>query len=191
MLNNYLKYNKMNTPIPPRIPGSVSVKSAEIATLKVEDNIMVDGAISANGNITAGASGDAGSFISYPATATNGTLKLVAANAGGAFNTTISNGTMAQSTVYTMGDIGTTTGGLVVSTAVIRMKAVQAAAAAGGAAAQSFTDTFCTSTSVVVGNWVTQANAAAVNKIVPGNGSFIVTSTADAGVGTFSYIITK
>jgi hypothetical protein len=71
------------------------------------------------------------------------------------------------------------------------MKAVDAAAAAGGAAAQSFTDTFCTSTSVVIGNWVTQANPVEVLKIVPGNGSFVVTSSGDAGAGTFSYIITK
>ena len=90
-----------------------------------------------------------------------------------------------------MGDIGATTGGLVVSTSAIRMKSVAGAAAAGGNAAQSFTDTFCTSGSNVVGNWNTQANAAQVLKIVPGNGSFVVTSTADAGAGTFNYIITK
>ena len=71
------------------------------------------------------------------------------------------------------------------------MKAVAAAAAAGGAAAQSFTDTFCTTGSSVIGNWNTQANAVSVLKIVPGNGSFVVTSSGDAGVGTFNYIITK
>lgn len=143
------------------------------------------------GNISAGASGTAGTLISFPGTAANGSLILAAVNAGGAFNTTISNGTMGQSTVYTMGDIGASTGGLVVATTPIRMKAVDAAAAAGGAAAQSFTDAFCTSTSVVIGNWVTQTNAVEVVKIVPGNGSFVVTSTADAGAGTFSYLIIK
>lgn len=144
-----------------------------------------------NGPIQAGLSGTAGTLISFPATAANGSLILAAVNAGAAFNTTISNGTMAQSTVYTMGDIGASTGGLVVATSAIRMKSVAAAAAAGGAAAQSFTDAFCTSGSNVVGNWNTQANAASVLKIVPGNGSFVVTSSADAGVGTFNYIITK
>jgi hypothetical protein len=79
----------------------------------------------------------------------------------------------------------------VAASAPLNMKAVRAAAAAGGAAAQSFTDAFCTASSVVVGNWVVQANAASVLKIVPANGSFVVTSSADAGVGTFSYIITK
>lgn len=143
------------------------------------------------GNITSGSSGNAGTFISFPSTAANGTLILAATNAGGAFNTTISNGTIAQSTVYTMGDIGASTGGLVVATSAIRMKSVAGAAAAGGAAAQSFTDAFCTSASNIIGNWNTQANAASVLKIVPGNGSFVVTSSADAGVGTFNYIITK
>lgn len=79
----------------------------------------------------------------------------------------------------------------VAASAPLNIKAVHAAAAAGGAAAQSFTDAFCTASSVVVGNWVTQANAASVLKIVPSSGSFVVTSSADAGVGTFSYIITK
>lgn len=143
------------------------------------------------GNLSAGSSGNAGTLISFPATATNGSLIIAAVNAGGAFNTTISNGTMGQSTVYTLGDIGASTGGIVVATSAIRMKSVAGAAAAGGAAAQSFTDTFCTSGSNVVGNWNTQANAVSVLKIVPGNGSFVVTSSGDAGVGTFNYIITK
>src|SRR6185503_14737968 len=142
------------------------------------------------GNIQAGLSGTAGTLISFPGTAANGSFILAAVNAGGAFNTTLSNGVMGQSTVYTLPDIGAATGGVVVSTAAVRMKSVAGAAAAGGAAAQSFTDAFCTSGSNVVGNWNTQANAASVLKIVPGNGSFVVTSSADAGVGTFNYIIT-
>lgn len=143
------------------------------------------------GNVSAGSSGNAGSLISFPATAANGTLIISALNAGGAFNTTIRNSVMGQSTVYSMGDIGAATGGIVVATSALLMKSVAAAAAAGGAAAQSFSDAFCTSGSMVVGNWNTQANAASVLKIVPGNGSFVVTSSADAGVGTFNYIITK
>ncbi len=149
------------------------------------------GISSTTGNITAGSSANAGTFIAFPSTAANGTMIIAAGNAGGAFNTTISSGTIGQSTVYTIPDILAATGGIVVSTAAVRMKSVAEAAAAGGAAAQSFTDAFCTSGSVVIGNWVTQANAATVLTIAPGNGSFVVTSTADAGVGTFSYIINK
>lgn len=57
------------------------------------------------GNVVAGASGAAGTFISFPATAANGSLILAAVNAGGAFNTSISNGTMGQSSVYTIPDV--------------------------------------------------------------------------------------
>lgn len=143
------------------------------------------------GSLISGSSGNVGGLTLFPATAANGTFILAPVNAGGAFNTTLSNGVMGQSTVYTLPDIGAATGGVVVSTAAVRMKSVAGAAAAGGAAAQSFTDAFCTSGSNVIGNWNTQANAASVLKIVPGNGSFVVTSSADAGVGTFNYVIMK
>ena len=143
------------------------------------------------GNVTAGSSGHAGVVTSFPGTAANGSLILAGVNAGGAFTTTISNGTMGQSTVYTLGDIGATTGGIVVATSSIRMKSVAGASVGGGAAAQTITDTFCTSASNVVGNWNTQTNAVTVQKIVPGNGSFVVTSSGDPGSSTFNYIITK
>ena len=154
--------------------------------------ITSSGAIQATaGNVTAGSSGNAASLISFPATAANGTLIISALNAGGAFNTTIRNSVMGQSTVYSIPDILAATGGIMVSTTALRVKHVAAAAAAGGAAAQSFTDAFCTTGSTVIGNWNTQTNAASVLKIVPGNGSFVVTSSADAGVGTFAYMISK
>lgn len=168
-----------------------TVKDAD-APVSLSQPIEVAGAITSTiGNITSGSSGDAGTFIAFPPAAANGTLILAAGNAGGAFNTTVTSGTMGQSTVYTIPDILAATGNIMVSTSALRVKSVPAAAAAGGAAAQSFTDAFCTAASNVVGNWVTQANAASVLTIVPGDGSFVVTSTADAGVGTFNYIITK
>lgn len=71
------------------------------------------------------------------------------------------------------------------------MKSVAAAAVAGGSAANTISDAFCTSGSVVIGNFVSQTNPAEVEKIAPGTGSFVVTSTADPGTSTFSYIITK
>lgn len=154
--------------------------------------VATTGNISASqGNLIAGSSGYAGTVSSFPGTAANGELILAAVNAGGAFNTTISNGVMGQSTVYTLGDIGATTGGIVVATSDIRMKSVAGAVVAGGAAAQTITDAFCTTGSNVVGNWNTQANAVTVEKIVPGNGSFVVTSSGDPGASTFNYIITK
>jgi hypothetical protein len=57
-----------------------------------------------SGNLTAGASGSSGTVTSFPSTATNGSLILAASDAGGAFNSTISNGSMAQSTIFTMPD---------------------------------------------------------------------------------------
>lgn len=165
---------------------------AATTTVTLGQPLVVAGPItSSTGDITSGSSGDAGTFIAFPGTAANGTMIIAAGNAGGAFNTTITSGTIGQSTVYTVPDIGAATGDIVVSTAAVRMKSVAGAAAAGGAAAQSFTDAFCTSGSNVIGNWNTQANAASVLKIVPGNGSFVVTSSADAGVGTFNYVIMK
>jgi hypothetical protein len=143
------------------------------------------------GNVTAGSSGHAGTLTSFPGTATNGSLIIAGVNAGANNTTTISNGTMGQSTVYTLGDIGASTGGIVVATSAIRMKSVAGASVAGGAAAQTITDAFCTSGSNVIGNWNTQTNAVTVQKIVPGNGSFVVTSSGDPGASTFNYIITK
>lgn len=62
------------------------------------------------GNIQAGLSGTAGTLASFPATAANGSLIVAGVNAGGAFNTTISNGTMAQSTTYTIPDAANAAG---------------------------------------------------------------------------------
>lgn len=143
------------------------------------------------GNIQAGLSGTAGTLGSFPATAANGQLIIAAVNAGGAFNTTISNGTMGQSTVYTLGDIGASTGGVVVATSAIRMKSVAQAAVAGGAAAQTVTDTFCTTGSMVTASWNDTTNAVTIQKVAAGNGSFVVTSSGDPGSSHLNYIITK
>ncbi len=149
------------------------------------------GAAINSGNIQAGLSGTAGTLISFPGTAANGSLIVAGVNAGGAFNTTISNGTMGQSTAYTLGDIGAATGGIPVATSSIRMKSVADAAAAGGSATQNFVDAFCTAASVVLGAWQTQTTPASILTIVPGAGSFDVISSVDAGVGTFNYLIIK
>ena len=74
------------------------------------------GITSTAGNITSGSSGDAGTFISFPATAGNGTLILQAVNAGGAFNTTIASGTIGQSSVITIPDPGAATAKFVLDT---------------------------------------------------------------------------
>jgi hypothetical protein len=183
--------------------ASGDIKAATTTTtlgqpLNITGALGVTGAITASTNITAtdgpitsGSSGNAGTFISFPATAANGTFIFEALNAGGAFNTTLRNSVMGQSTVYSLGDIGAATGAIPVATGAISMKKVASAAAAGGNATQNFVDAFCTAASVVLGFWNTSANAVSIQKIVPGVGSFDVVSSADAGVGTFNYVIMK
>ena len=170
----------------PTIANHMAVFSNTTGTLVDDVATAING-----GNIQAGLSGTAGTLASFPSTAAKGSLKVAAVANTGDTAVTISNAAHGQASVYTIPDVGAATGGILVSTTALRTKIVAGAAAAGGAAAQSFTDAFCTSASCVIGNWNTQTNAASVLKIVPGNGSFVVTSSADAGVGTFNYIIAK
>lgn len=163
------------------------------------------------GNVVAGASGAAGTVSSFPTTAARGSLILAGVANAGNTNVTISNASHGQASVYSIPDVGAATGQFNVVTGALvsgnslvasgtagkladagyAIKTVAAAPAAGGSATQNFVDAFCTAGSNVIGNWNTQANAASVLKITPGVGSFNVVSTADAGVGTFNYIITK
>ncbi len=62
------------------------------------------------GTLTLGSSTHASSMTIFPASATNGTLIVSATNAGAANNTTITNGVMGQSTVYTIPDAGNAVG---------------------------------------------------------------------------------
>lgn len=149
-------------------------------------NLQVDA-----GNLLAGSSGSAGTVASFPATAGNGELILAAVDAGGAFNTTISNSTMGQSTVYSIPDVGAATGKILVNASQGLMKSVTAAVVAGGNASQTITDAFCTATSTVVANWNTQTNPASILTVTPGVGSFVVVSSADPGASTLGYIILK
>lgn len=73
------------------------------------------------GNFIAGASGTDGFFVSFPATATSGTLNLAAAtNATGDFDTTISNATaVAQDQVISIPDVGAATGEFLVKSAAL------------------------------------------------------------------------
>lgn len=61
------------------------------------------------GSFVAGSAGVSGTFVSYPATAGNGNLIVEALDAGGAFNTTIRNSAMGQSSVVSIPDPGAAT----------------------------------------------------------------------------------
>lgn len=94
---------------------SGDIKAASAAT-SLGQALSVTGALSSlTGSLVSGASGTAGTATLYPATAANGTFVLAAGNAGGAFNTTLTSGTMGQSTTYTIPDAGNAVGGLIVS----------------------------------------------------------------------------
>lgn len=64
------------------------------------------GAVINAGTIQSGLSGTVGGFIAYPPTAANGFLELLAVNAGGAFNTIISNSAMGQTSTISIPDPG-------------------------------------------------------------------------------------
>jgi hypothetical protein len=73
----------------------------------------------------------------------------------------------------------------------VAMKSVAQAAVAGGAAAQTVTDAFCTSAANVICTWNDTTNAVSIQKVVAGNGSFVVTSSGDPGASHLNYVIFK
>lgn len=170
----------------PTIANRIAIYTNTTGSLSEDAATAVNG-----GNIQAGLSGTAGNLISFPATAANGSLIISALNAGGAFNTTIRNSAMGQSTVYSLADIGAATGGIPVATTALRMKNVAAAAVAGGAASNLVTDAFCSSASVVLAAFQTSANAVSIQKVTAGNGSFTLLCSGDPGASTLNYVILK
>lgn len=80
---------------------------------------------STTGNITSGSSGDAGNFVSFPATAANGTFVFEALNAGGAFNTTLRNSVMGQSSVLSLPDPGASTANVLLDAGAANILAMQ------------------------------------------------------------------
>lgn len=167
-----------------------------------------------SGNIISGdTTGVQGKFRALSSTAGRGSLNFEASDNAGAFDLIVTNDSFAaasQINIPDASDVNQSFGVFGISTppvvgnmlkvlaasgviadAGFAMRPVLESAAAGGSATQNFVDAFCTTTSTVIGNWVTQSNPASVLTIVPNNGSFDVTSTADAGAGTFSYVIYK
>lgn len=109
-----------------------NIKAANAAPVTLGQNFAVtgtgifSGALSSTaGNITSGSSGDAGSFISFPATAANGTFIFEALNAGGAFNTTLRNSVMGQSSVLSFPDPGAATANVLLDTGAANILAMQ------------------------------------------------------------------
>lgn len=175
--------------------GNIALTAGTISTQGASGDIRTQGAgaqIQAEqGDVSAGGGATAGRLFSYAGGPNLGAILLKGIANAGNFFITIQNASHAQSTVLTVPDIGAATGGVVVATSAIKMKSVAQAAVAGGAAAQTVTDAFCTSGSMVVCTWNDTTNAVTIQKAVAGNGSFVVTSSADPGASHLNYIITK
>jgi hypothetical protein len=156
------------------------------------------------GNVTAGSSGYAGTLASFPGTAANGELIVAAVNAGGAFNTTISNSTMGQSSVISIPDPGGATADFVLApSALVSGNFVKASGTAGlivdggaaihagttgtyagGGTSNAFTVTGMASTWIVTAVILTSTNAVSIAKAVPGTNILTVTFSADPGANT-------
>jgi hypothetical protein len=95
--------------------------------------------VASTGNLVAGSSGHAGTVASFPGTATEGELILAAvSNAGGNFNTTISNAsTVGQAQVVSIPDSGSATAQFLVKTGAFVSGNILIASGTGGVVADS------------------------------------------------------
>ncbi len=109
--------------------GNIKAASTGVTlgqALTITGALTASGAITSTaGNITSGSSGDAGTFISFPATAANGTFIFSALDAGGAFNTTLRNSAMGQSSVISLPDPGAATANVLLDTGAANIIAKQ------------------------------------------------------------------
>ncbi len=164
------------------------------------------------GTLTLGSSGHASSLTLFPATAANGTLIISPLNAGGAFNTTLRNSVMGQSSVISIPDPGAATANVVLApAALVNNNLIKASGTAGravdagffvtanttavyggGGTSNAFVAAGLTATSIVTATILTSTNAVAIAKAVPTANTLTVTFTADPGAATtVSYIATS
>jgi hypothetical protein len=91
----------------PTIANHLAVFTDTAGSLGEDVSTAING-----GNIQAGLSGTAGALISYPASATTGSLKLSAVANSGNFVVDISNAAHGQATTYSIADVGNAAGRL-------------------------------------------------------------------------------
>lgn len=104
----------------PTIANHIATYTNTTGTLSEDPATAISG-----GNIQAGLSGTAGTLISFPSTAANGSLIISALNAGGAFDTTIRNSVMGQSSVVSIPDPGAATANFLLDTGTANILAMQ------------------------------------------------------------------
>lgn len=143
---------------------------------------------SSTGDITSGASGNAGNFISFPATATNGTFIFEALNAGGAFNTTLRNSVMGQSSVISFPDPGAATANVLLSTGAANILALQQFLGINDVV--NFGTGTWTTTRIAQGNYVKRHTAGDETSIIAVdiNPAIVVAASKGFRLDSFDYI---
>ena len=193
--------------------GSVQLPVAanHIATFVNTAGEIGDQAVTAiqKGSLQAGLSGTAGTLISYPSTASKGSLVVAAVNNTGNTVTTISNAAMGQASVISIPDPGAATANFAIApSALVSGNVVKASGTAGllvdagyfikagvtgtyagGGTSNAFTATGLTSSSIVTAVIATSTNAVSICKAVPSTNTLTVTFSADPGAGTTVYWI--
>lgn len=148
--------------------------------------------------MTIGSSGFAGTVTLYPSTAANGSFAFVAANAGGDFKTTVTNGTQGQNTLFTIPDAGGATGQfLVKAAAFVNGNVPMASGTAGlmidsGLAANNIITTTATNT-MAVGSAIILSKSdgtEAGNSVTASGVAGVITTSSLTTAAAGSYVIT-
>ena len=201
-------------------PGTVALPTIANHIIVATDTTGGIGNLAAtainDGSLQAGRSGIAGSLISFPSTASKGSLKLAATANTGDTATTLTNAAMGQASTVTIPDPGASTGKLLISGATLvtgnfpvnsgstglivdsgvaaanlqnKTNIKSAIANAGGAGATlTVTVAGLTAASPVVATVATSSNACYVLTTVAGTGNFVCVLSADHGaVCTLNY----
>jgi len=141
------------------------------------------------GSLQAGLSGTAGTLISYPSTASKGSLIVAAVANSGNTNTTISNAAMGQASVISIPDpAGATANFAIAPAALVNNNLVKASGTAGLVA-----DAGIAATAVMQNNAVNTMTGSGQIILVKANGteaSNLVTASGNAGVITTSSLTT-
>lgn len=174
-------------------------------------NLTAENLIAANGNITstlgdviAGSSGNDGVLVSFPPSATKGSLQVKAADNVGDTITTLTNSSMNQATTFVLPDPGGASANILVhpgtfvdNNLVVADGTLGKVADAGFAILSNTTAVYggggTSNTFVAVGLTVaakgsavirTSTNSVSITKAVPGSGTLAITFSADPGAGT-------
>lgn len=165
-----------------------NIKAATTASTFGQALTVAGALASTAGPITSGSSGDAGSFISFPATAANGTFIFEALNAGGAFNTTLRNSVMGQSSVLSFPDPGAATANVLLDTGAANIIAKQQFLGINDVI--NFGTGTWTTTRIAQGNYVKRHTAADETSIIAVDLTPVIVVAASKGfrLDSFDYI---